>query len=224
MTGPTVQPIPGYCAGGLVIVGDGGHAKVIVDIFLEAGVHPIGCTGVDPSGGDLFGVEVIGGDDQLPRLFDAGVRQAFIAIGDNGKRRAMSQAVREIGFQLVNAISTRASVSRFARLGAGIAIMPGAVVNAATEIGDGVIVNTGSTVDHDCVIGPFAHIAPGTNLAGCVRVGEGVLLGIGTRVIPGITIGDWSIVGAGSVIIRNLEPNIVAAGVPASILKPGNQS
>jgi UDP-perosamine 4-acetyltransferase len=212
-----------HCTSGLVIVGDGGHAKVIVDIFLDAGVQPIGCTGVDPARHDLLGVEFVGGDDQLPRLFAAGARQAFIAIGDNRKRRAISLAVRKIGFQLVNAISSRASVSRFASLGAGVAIMPGAVVNAAAEIGDGVIVNTGSTVDHDCVIGPFAHIAPGTNLGGCVLVGEGVLLGIGTRVIPGVTIGDWSVVGAGSVIIRNLEPNIVATGVPASILKPGDR-
>jgi len=208
---------------GVIIVGDGGHAKVIIDIFLDAGIQPSGCTGLDPCRRNLLGVEIIGGDDQLPRLFAAGARQAFIAIGDNRKRREMSRAVQEIGFQLVNAISTRASVSRFARLGVGVAIMPGAVVNADAEIGDGVIVNTGSTVDHDCVIGPFAHIAPGTNLAGCVRVGEGVLLGIGTRVIPGISVGDWSVAGAGSVIIQNLEPNIVAAGVPASILKPGNQ-
>lgn len=209
--------------GGLVIVGDGGHAKVIIDIFLDNGVQPIGCTGGDRARGDLLGVEIIGGDDQLPRLFAAGARQAFIAIGDNRKRREISRTVREIGFQLVNAISTHASVSRFARLGAGVAIMPGAAVNAAAEIGDGVIINTGATVDHDCVIGPFAHVAPGTNLGGRVIVGEGALLGIGTRVIPGIKIGDWSVAGAGSVIIRNLEPNIVAAGVPASILKPGNR-
>ena len=213
----------GHCTSGLVIVGDGGHAKVIIDIFLDSGVQPIGCTGVDRSRGDLLGIEIIGGDDQLPRLFAAGTRQAFVAIGDNRKRREISRAVREIGFHLVNAISMRASVSRFARLGAGVAVMPGAVVNAAAEIGDGVIINTGATVDHDCMIGSFAHIAPGTNLGGRVLVGEGALLGIGTRVVPGIKIGDWAVAGAGSVIIRNLEPNIVAAGVPASILKPGDR-
>ena len=210
--------------GGLVIVGDGGHAKVVIDILLEMGIRPLGCTGVDSSRRDLLGVEIMGGDDQLPRLFASGVRQAFVAIGDNRKRREISETVREIGFDLVNALSPHASISRFARLGAGIAIMPGAIVNADAEIGDGAIINTGATVDHDCKIGAYAHIAPGTNLAGRVRVGEGVFLGIGSRVIPAVTIGDWSVVGAGSVIIQNLEPNVVAAGVPASIIRLGSQS
>jgi UDP-perosamine 4-acetyltransferase len=187
---------------------------------MEAGVRIVGCTGVHPSRTDVLGVKIIGGDEQLPRLFAEGVREAFVAIGDNRKRRDLTRTLRTIGFQLANAISPRASVSRFARLGGGIAVMPGAVVNAGAALADGAIVNTGATVDHDCIVGPFAHIAPGTNLGGCVQVGEGALLGIGSRAIPGVSIGDWSVVGAGSVIIHNLEPKVVAAGVPASVIRP----
>lgn len=203
----------------LVIVGDGGHAKVIIDIFLAAGIKPMGCTGLNPSHTDLLGIKVVGNDDCLPQLFAAGIRQAFVAIGDNRKRLEMTRVVRDIGFSLVNAISPHALVSQSARIGDGVAVMPGAIVNADADLGDGVIVNTGATVDHDCIIGPHAHIAPGTNLAGAVRVGEGVLLGVGTRVVPGVTIGEWSVVGAGSVVIRDLPSDVTAAGNPASIIK-----
>lgn len=86
-------------------------------------------------------------------------------------------------------------------------------------IGEHVIVNTGATIDHDCIVADYAHLAPGVHLAGSVHVGEGAFLGIGSVVSPGVKIGRWSTLGAGAVAIHDLADGVVAAGVPAIALK-----
>jgi UDP-perosamine 4-acetyltransferase len=203
-----------------VIVGAGGHAKVIIDILQENDEFELaGCTTLDNHPGELLGLTVLGSDEVLPDLFRSGVRLAFVALGGNRVRLSLSERMREMGFGLINVVSRRATVSRRARLGGGIAIMPGAVVNVDTEIADGAIINTGATIDHDCRIGRCAHIAPGTNLAGNVTIGEGAFMGIGSRVIPGCSVGPWSVVGAGAVVVRDLPGSVRAVGVPARVVK-----
>jgi UDP-perosamine 4-acetyltransferase len=203
----------------LVLVGSGGHAKVVAEIFEEAAdFEIIGCTSRD-STTDVLGYPILGDDDLLPELLRDGVRYAFVALGENNLRRKLIRHVTALGFELVNAVSRKAVVSRRARLQAGIAIMPGAVINSESKIGEGAIVNTGATVDHDCLVGSYCHIAPGVNLAGTVCVGDGTFLGIGSRVIPGISIGCWAMVGAGAVVIRNVPDRVTVAGVPAKIIR-----
>ena len=188
-----------------MILGAGGHAKVIVEILESRDdVMLAGYLSVGGEAGPLCGVQHLGDDSKLPDLYRQGVRLAFVAIGDNVRRKERTDALVRIGYRIINAISHHASISRYATLGVGIAAMAGAVVNAAATLGDGVIVNTNASVDHDCVIGAFAHVGPGAALAARVDVGEGASLGAGTSVIPGIGIGDWTIVGAGSVVVRNL--------------------
>jgi UDP-perosamine 4-acetyltransferase len=205
----------------LVVLGASGHAKVIIDMLQDAGeVEIVGCTSADlaDAGTSLLGIPVLGDDCVLPKLHAAGVSQAFVAVGDNRLRGKLMREVAALGFELANAISPHATISRRAKLGVGVAAMPGAIVNTSSEIGDGCIVNTGATVDHDCVLGPCVHVAPGTNLAGCVTLGEGVFLGTGARVIPKITVGPWAIVGAGAVIIEDIPGYVTAVGVPAAII------
>ena len=205
----------------VVLIGTGGHAKVIIEMFEESGQFElIGCTSLAGGPSDLLGVPVLGNDAVLPQIYTSGVHNAFVALGDNRTRWTAMRRIAKTGFQFVNALSPRACISRRAELGVGIAVMPGAVVNVLSRIGDGAIVNTGATVDHDCRIESCAHVGPGANLAGCVSVGEGAFLGVGTRVIPGISIGSWTMVGAGGVVIRDLPSHVTAVGMPAEILKP----
>jgi sugar O-acyltransferase (sialic acid O-acetyltransferase NeuD family) len=98
-------------------------------------------------------------------------------------------------------------------------ILHGAIVQAMAKIGNHVIVNTGAQVDHDCVIGDFAHIAPRVVLCGGVSVGEGTLVGAGATVAPGVTIGKWATIGAGAVIIAGIPDYAVAVGNPARVIK-----
>lgn len=202
----------------VILIGGGGHAKVIIDIFQEdEHFEVIGCTVSNSPASSVLGVRVLGDDSQLSTIYSSGVRKAFVAIGDNRARRNAAQSVLALGFTLINAVSRRAIVSPRVTFATGIAIMPGAVINACSRLGDGCIVNTGATIDHDCEIGNWAHVAPGTNLAGCVTVGDGAFLGVGCRVIPGIKIGDWSTIGAGATVISDVPARVTAVGVPARV-------
>lgn len=204
----------------VVIIGAGGHAKVIIDMLEERREFELaGCVSSEPGIRTVLDVPVLGGDEALPGILSSGVRQAFIAIGENRLRAALTLHAVDLGFSIVNAVSRHAVISGRAKLGTGIAIMPGAIINVDTIVGDGAIINTGATVDHDCRIGAYAHIGPGTNLAGTVVVGEGAFLGAGSCVIPGRTVGAWSTVGAGSVVVRDVAERVTAAGVPARILR-----
>lgn len=204
----------------MVVVGSGGHASVCVELLRSAGDEVYCCVGEPDQTGDCVGAPVLGGDDHLVPLSDAGLRHAFVAIGDNSLRQRLATKVTALGFELVNAVSPTAVISPSARVGVGVAIMAGAVVNARTEIGDLVVINTGATIDHDCRIGPAAHIAPQSGLAGNVSVGERTFVGIGSSVIPHVIIGDDVTVGAGSVVLVDLLDATTAVGVPATVLAP----
>ncbi len=198
----------------VVILGAGGHAAVIVDSMLEAGEHALAaCLGASEES-TILGVPVLPAETD-PRTL--GAEGVFVAVGDNARRKRLVEEARGMGLELVNAVHPRAVVSRFAELGAGVAVMAGAVVNARSVIRDGCIVNTGASVDHDCRVGAYAHMAPGTRLCGRVELGEGVFLGVGACVLPEVRIGEWAVIGAGAVVRRDIPAGSRAWGVPASV-------
>ena len=202
----------------VVIIGSGGHAKVVIELVRAEGKYQIkGCTGLGERGFVLGDIPILGSDSVLPAMLANGARKAFVAIGDNHLRLRLLAQVSEMGFQLINAISPDAVVSPSAVLGRGIAIMAGAIINASTQIGDGAIINTNAGVDHDCQIGSGAHIGPGSVLAGNVEIGSEAFLGVGTCVVPGVRVGSCTIVGAGSVVVRDIPDGVTAMGVPARI-------
>jgi UDP-perosamine 4-acetyltransferase len=202
----------------VVVMGDSGHAKVCIELLQAMGRQVAFCVGVGDAS-HCAGVPVLHGDLHLARLRAEGYSNLFVAVGANAVRRRLASAALAQGFCLVNAISPRASISPSARLGQGIAVMAGAVLNAECAIGDLAIINTGATVDHDCRIGLATHIAPQCGLAGNVTVGDETFLGIGCKVIPEIRIGNQVVVGAGAVIVRDIADAARAAGVPARPLK-----
>jgi UDP-perosamine 4-acetyltransferase len=203
-----------------VVIGSGGHAKVVIDILRDCGCFSLaGCISQARPGELTNGVAVLGGDDLLPGLRGRGVTHAIVALGDNGLRLRIMADAAALGFQIATAVSPHAVLSPSVTIGAGTVVMPGAVINADTRLGEAVIINTGATVDHDCDIGDGCHIAPGTNLAGCVHVGTGAFLGTGSRVIPRMHIGRWAVVGAGAVVISDIPDECVSVGVPARVVK-----
>ncbi|MPR11570.1 NeuD/PglB/VioB family sugar acetyltransferase [Microvirga tunisiensis] len=203
----------------VVVIGAGGHAKVCVELLQAMGHRIAYCVGSADSSDHCVGVPVLKGDENLKKLRQAGYQRLFVAIGSNAIRVRLASLALEQGYQLVNAISPHASISPTARLGVGIAIMAGAVINAETRIADLAIINTGATIDHDCEIRTGVHIAPQCCLAGNVVVGRMSLLGIGCKVIPEIKIGDEVTVGAGGVVVASLPNRTTAVGVPVRIIK-----
>ena len=199
----------------VIVVGAGGHAKVVIELLRQSGNHVAYCISGEEEHKECLGVPILVGDKWIENLRAEGFCRAFVAIGSNRTRLRMAGVLKQFQYELVNAISPFASISPSAKIGVGVAIMAGAIVNAEAEIGDFAIVNTGASVDHDCRIGQAAHIAPRCALAGMVNIGDGGLMGIGSCAIPGVSVGNWSIIGAGAAVTKNIPDNVIAIGIPA---------
>jgi UDP-perosamine 4-acetyltransferase len=205
-----------------LIVGAGGHGKVVLEILRAAGqYHPVVFVDADPAltGAVVHDLPVIGGINQLGKLRKKNIQHAIVAIGDNRARRRYATMLIEHGFKLINAVHPTAVISATATLGGNVVVAAGAVVCTDARIGDSVIINTAAVVDHECQIADAAHICPGALLAGRVRVGEAAFIGLGAKVIQCLTIGAYSIVGAGAVVIEDLPPRCTAVGVPARLIQ-----
>ncbi len=200
--------------GGVLILGAGGHGKVVADILLCQDVPVLGFLDDNPllQGQARLGLPILGAIASYPRYESSGLA---LGIGDTAQRRGVVQRCGPAAQQLWrDAIHPRATIAASARLGRGVTVAAGAVVNPDAILGDHVIINTGATVDHDCIVAAYGHIAPGAHLAGQVSIGEGVLVGIGATVCPGCSIGAWSIVGACAAVVRNVPAGVTAIGVP----------
>jgi UDP-perosamine 4-acetyltransferase len=201
----------------VIIVGGGGHAKVVADVLRAAGWDPAGLLDPNPSTDAVEGVPVLGGDEVSQSLFDQGYRSALVAIGRNDLRRRLGTRLRGIGFEIVTAVHPSAVVSPSARIGQGVVVMPLAVINAGARIGAFAIVNTGAIVEHDCIIGEAAHVAPRSVMGGNVSIGEEVLFGVGAVARPLSIIGARAVVGAGSVVVGEILPDRTVTGCPARV-------
>ncbi len=198
----------------LLIVGAGGHAKVIIDAARAAKFDIAGVVGDAQGRTDLLGIPISATPDELKA--DAFV----IAVGDNRARAALFDEYLETGMRPAVVVHPSATIANGVEIGGGTFIAGGVVVNVDTRIGDNVILNTSCTVDHDCLIGDHAHVGPMTGLCGGVRVGAGTLIGAGCTVIPTRSIGEWTVIGAGSSVVRDVPDDELYAGVPARPLRP----
>ncbi|KGR73975.1 acetyltransferase [Ureibacillus sinduriensis] len=206
----------------IILVGDSGHAKVIRDCVESNGCKVVAI--VDDKYEQIFSdkdKEVLKGpiDGFVHELIKKNNRKLVISIGDNETRRMIVKrlALPEDCYSTI--IHTCTSISSTAKIGVGTVIMPGAVINADTQIGNHCIVNTHTVIEHDCIIEDFVHLSPSCTLTGGVKLEKGVHLGAGSTVIPLKEISEWTIVGAGSVVIDNLPPNCTAVGIPAKPIK-----
>jgi UDP-perosamine 4-acetyltransferase len=204
----------------VVVLGAGGHAKVVIEMARERGYFVRDLLDADQSlhGTDVLGIRVLGGDGLLRGLHDRGIRQAVIGVG-TGQRVALYDLLRKLGFTVVSLVHSTAVLSPSARWGQGLTVMAGAVVNAQARLGDNVIVNTRAVVEHDCELGDHVHVACGAQLAGGVVIGDGGFVGAGAIVLPGVRSGTDAVIGAGAVVVHDVPSNVVVAGNPARILR-----
>ena len=194
----------------LVVIGAGGHAKVVVDACWAAGWTVLGTADGDPCR-TVFGLPHLGPPEKLQ--VGPGVR-AVIAVGSNAARRDIARRLDRC-LSWASVVHPAAVVSPKARVEEGAVVFAGAVVQADAVVGRHAILNSGCRVDHDSDIGAFCHVAPGAVLAGTVTLGEGVFIGAGAVVVPNRTLGEWCTIGAGTVVVRNTQPGLTYMGVPA---------
>jgi len=202
----------------LVILGAGGHARVLVAILRAKDLHVAGC--IAPEAPDArwpSGIPYLGPDSVLATRDPAHTRlvDGLGGTRSNEARRRLFERAKAAGFAFETVVHPRALIAENVVIEEGAAIMAGAIVQTDCKLCANVIVNTGAIIDHDCHIGAHAHIAPGACLSGNVSVGEGAHIGTGVSVIQGITIGADALLAAGCVAVRNVPAGAVLAGVPS---------
>ncbi|HYA86306.1 MAG TPA: acetyltransferase [Nitrospirota bacterium] len=207
----------------VIVLGAGGHAKVLIDTLLESSAIIAGVTDPDPNliGTRLLGVPVLGGDEVVSKFPQSEIClvNGLGSVGLPIRRRELFQRFKKSGYIFAKVVHPSAIIASDAELGEGTQVMAGAIIQPGSRIGCNVIVNTKTSVDHDCVIGDHVHLAPGVTLSGGVRMRNSVHVGSGVTVIQGIEIGNNSLIGAGSVVINNVPDSAEVSGVPARNIK-----
>lgn len=201
----------------VVIIGAGGHAKVIADIILLSGDNLLGFLDDNE---EKQNSEVYKGYKVIGKISDAEKHKEnyfIIAIGDNHTRGNIANKLQ--GLKWYTAIHPNAIIADTAKIGDGTAIMAGVVINVDSEIGNHCIVNTSSSIDHDNNIEDFVHISPGAHLAGKVYVGQYSWICAGSTIINNINIRDNVIIGAGATVINNINEQGTYIGTPAKRIK-----
>ncbi|WP_342042521.1 acetyltransferase [Bacillus sp. OTU2372] len=209
----------------IVIIGHGGHSKVISDLIISQ-TNSYEIVGVLDD--KFIELKQIGNVIYGPILSAIQFAENFkdikfiIAIGDNMIRKKIVKRLNIADEHYITLVHTSAVISPASKIGYGTVVLPNAVINAESEIGQHSIINTGAIIEHDCKIGNFIHLSPRATLTGAVQIDDGVSIGAGATIIPNIKIGEWSIIGAGATVINNIPSYCTAMGVPARV-KKGNE-
>ena len=199
----------------VIIIGTGGHAKVVADIVLSSRDHLVGFLTSDNSKNDFMGWPVLGKDTEYHKFADF---YFAIAVGNPDVRERISNSMN--GVKWYTAIHPSASVSAVhVSVGDGSVIMANAVVNPYAQIGNHCIINSNAVVEHDNRIEDFVHISVGAELAGTVRIGKRTWIGAGATVSNGTCICQDCMIGAGAVVVKNIGIPGTYVGVPAHKIK-----
>ena len=214
----------------IAVVGASGHARVVLDILRLQGMQVVGLLDTyKPVGSALLEHVVIGSCQDLPGLLrDGRVNGIIVAIGDNWIRARMASEIRHLApdIPFVTAIHPSAQIASDVVIGAGTAVMAGAVINPGSVVGEFCIVNTRASLDHESVMESYASLGPGVTTGGCVRIGAFSVIGISATILQELKIGRHSIVGASATVFHDVPDEVVVYGTPARVIrarKPGDR-
>ena len=201
----------------LILIGGGGHARVLISTLLQLRRHVLGFANIDDSIRELLGLPWIGNDDAV---LDHDPEQVLLvngvgSVASVSSRLRVYEHFRARGYNFASVIHPSSIIAPEGQLASGVQIMSGAILQTGCIAHENCIINTGAQLDHDCVIEAHAHVAPGAILSGTVYVGARAHVGAGATIIQGIHIGADSIVGAGAVVLSDVPERCTVVGVPA---------
>ena len=202
----------------LLVIGGGGHARVVTEAARAQGWRVLGffdddrASAIDAETPRLGEVASASAADTDGFALDGDPSCAIVAMGSIELR---SRLISELRGLYGSVIHPSAVIAPSAQIGEGVFVSAGAIVQSRAKIEAHAIINTGAIVEHDCVIHTNVHIAPGAVLGGAVTVGRDTLVGLGARIKPGIRIGLGCTIGAGAVVVSNIPDHATVMGVPA---------
>lgn len=196
------------------LYGASGHCKVLIDIIKLNGGNLVKVYDDNPMINNILDIEV---SDYKKNEITGNL---IISIGNNKIRKRISKTInKELFCKLIHPSSI---IDNSTFIDIGTVVMAGTVINSSTKIGKHCIINTASSIDHDCVIEDYVHISPNSTLCGNSRIGEGSHVGAGSVIIQSVTVGRNVIIGAGSVVISDVPDNVTIVGNPGKIIKKNN--
>jgi acetyltransferase EpsM len=195
----------------LAIIGTGGHARECIEAARAVGHEIVGLLDEDSARWNtkVLGITVSDGGLSAATGFDGDV-EWLIAVGDNRARSNIATRLPNLSFATL--IHPFSWISPSASIAPGAMIFAGCVVQSGVSVGQHAIMNTSSSLSHDCVAGDFCHVAVGVHLAGNVTVGQGAIIGAGVTARPGVMVGNWATIGAGSALVSDIPDGATAYG------------
>lgn len=207
----------------LCIVGTGSQARYIIEIVRRTKEYTIeGMVDLEKSknvGKKINGYRVKCILKDIVRYFNPHEFEVIIAYGNNLKKMEVVKELISKNYKFATVISSDSYISSYVEIGKGCIINPNVTIMPNTKIGSYVIIHSGCVIEHDNIIEDFVNIAPGVTTAGNVIIKEGSYIYTGATIIPKVKIGNWSLVGAGAVVIKDVEEKDIIAGNPARIIK-----
>lgn len=203
----------------IIVIGGGGHSRVLIDMILMKSSSILGFTDVDQQlhNSPIQGVRYLGDDNEVYKYSPADILlvNAIGSIGSTKMRKQIYETFKSKGYSFASCIHPSAIISSEVILAEGVQIMAGTIIQTGSQIGVNTIINTRSSVDHGCVISPHVHVAPGVTLSGGVRIGTGAHIGSGSTVIQEVCLHEFCIIGAGAVVLEDVPAHRTYVGVPA---------
>jgi len=199
-----------------IIVGGGGHARVVHETLETLGHRVTGYT--DFGGNADVRAPYLGSDAVLIEAPLPPVCDLALGIGKTGTspgRLALMERLESCGYRFPVIRAKSSIVHQEVMTGIGTVVMDGAIVVTGSRLGRGCIVNTSASVDHDCRLGDNVHVAPGAVLCGNVTVGDNGMIGAGATLVPGIRLGANCVIGAGATVVRSFDQPGIYVGTPA---------
>lgn len=199
----------------LYVFGCGGHARSVVDIYLN----------LNPQSEIIFIDANAKTDEKIfsfPVLKDVSEQllqqnELFFASGDNEAREGLFNQYSS--FNVIHILSAKAHISNIAKINRGCFVGNFCHVGPESFIEENTIINNGAIIEHEVKIGKHCHIAPNVAISGRTTIGNHVFVGVGATVINNLQICDNVIIGAGSTVIKSISEPGTYVGSPAKKIK-----
>ena len=144
---------------------------------------------------------------------------AVCSVGVGKTRKKIIEKIMNEKILFPNLIDPTVVFLEDSKMGVGNIICANNAISIATQMDNHVIINLSCTIGHDVKVGSYCTINPGSNLSGFVELEDCVDVGTGTKIIQHVSIGNNTTIGAGTVVVRDIEPNVTVVGSPARVIK-----